>query len=224
MASGTADLQRDLGGAIMQSIFGALLTAGYAAAVTDAIAGVARTRRRSPTASRTSSRSRSRAPPTRAQQYPQYSKQIIAGAKQSFLDGQDWAYTAGIIAMLLGAALVFFFFPKQHHEDELLASYRAEDRRSWQRRSRARRASARIIRSAVWHSPHRANRSSSGGRGHHPTGLATCRYGTVGPSTALVSMLMVTPPYASSWPPTYWCTRWWLFHSESDSAHGAPNP
>ena len=32
MASGTADLQRDLGGAIMQSIFGALLTAGYAAA------------------------------------------------------------------------------------------------------------------------------------------------------------------------------------------------
>src|SRR5690606_11547260 len=33
MASGTADLQRDLGGAIMQSIFGALLTAGYAASM-----------------------------------------------------------------------------------------------------------------------------------------------------------------------------------------------
>ena len=39
MASGTADLQRDLGGAIMQSIFGALLTAGYAAAIGAAIAG-----------------------------------------------------------------------------------------------------------------------------------------------------------------------------------------
>ena len=38
MASGTADLQRDLGGAIMQSIFGALLTAGYAAAAGAAIA------------------------------------------------------------------------------------------------------------------------------------------------------------------------------------------
>ncbi len=38
MASGTADLQRDLGGAIMQSIFGALLTAGYATAFTKAIA------------------------------------------------------------------------------------------------------------------------------------------------------------------------------------------
>src|SRR6266581_6827357 len=38
MASGTADLQRDLGGAIMQSILGALLTAGYAAAATAVIA------------------------------------------------------------------------------------------------------------------------------------------------------------------------------------------
>ena len=38
MASGTADLQRDLGGAIMQSILGALLTAGYASAVAASIA------------------------------------------------------------------------------------------------------------------------------------------------------------------------------------------
>ena len=37
---GTADLQRDLGGAIMQSIFGALLTAGYAAAVADRYRGL----------------------------------------------------------------------------------------------------------------------------------------------------------------------------------------
>ena len=36
MASGTADLQRDLGGALMTSILGALLTAGYAAAATAA--------------------------------------------------------------------------------------------------------------------------------------------------------------------------------------------
>ena len=54
MASGTADLQRDLGGAIMQSIFGALLTAGYAAAAAAAIARRRRTATRSPTASRRS--------------------------------------------------------------------------------------------------------------------------------------------------------------------------
>ncbi len=45
MASGTADLQRDLGGAFMQSIFGALLTAGYAAAVAAAIATAPERRR-----------------------------------------------------------------------------------------------------------------------------------------------------------------------------------
>ncbi|MEA2702962.1 MAG: transporter, family, multidrug resistance protein, partial [Actinomycetota bacterium] len=39
MASGTADLQRDLGGAIMQSIFGAILASGYARAFASAIAG-----------------------------------------------------------------------------------------------------------------------------------------------------------------------------------------
>ena len=42
MASGTADLQRDLGGALMTSIFGALLTAGYASAMGTAIAGSGR--------------------------------------------------------------------------------------------------------------------------------------------------------------------------------------
>ena len=54
MASGTADLQRDLGGAIMQSIFGALLTAGYAAAASAAIASSPRIEPRSPKTSKAS--------------------------------------------------------------------------------------------------------------------------------------------------------------------------
>ena len=126
MASGTADLQRDLGGAIMQSILGALLTAGYASAFTNLIAA-------SPQASDVSTqvegqltKSFSSAANT-AQQYPQYSKQIIAAARQSFVDGQDWAYVAGIVAVLLGAALVFFVFPKHDREQELLTEYHAED-------------------------------------------------------------------------------------------------
>ena len=44
MASGTADLQRDLGGAVLQSVFGALLTAGYASAMTTAIGELVRCR------------------------------------------------------------------------------------------------------------------------------------------------------------------------------------
>ena len=62
-----------------------------------------------------------------AQQYPQYAKQITTAAKTSFVDGANWAYTAGIIAILLGAALVFFVFPKHDGEVELLAEYHAED-------------------------------------------------------------------------------------------------
>ena len=54
MASGTADLQRDLGGAIMQSILGALLTAGYAAAFATAIAGSPNAQRGHATACRRS--------------------------------------------------------------------------------------------------------------------------------------------------------------------------
>ena len=95
MASGTADLQRDLGGAIMQSIFGALLTAGYASAASAAIAASPTGRRRSSDSVQNElTRSFASAADT-AEQYPQYADGIIAGAKQAFLDGDQWAYTAG---------------------------------------------------------------------------------------------------------------------------------
>ena len=126
MASGTADLQRDLGGAIMQSILGALLTAGYAAAFASAIAGAPNGSQVSDNVEAELTKSFSSAANT-AQQYPQYSKQIIAAAKTSFIDGADWAYAAGIIAILLGAALVFFFFPKMRREKELLQEYHDTD-------------------------------------------------------------------------------------------------
>jgi DHA2 family multidrug resistance protein-like MFS transporter len=51
----------------------------------------------------------------------------VAGAKESFLDGADWADTAGVVAVLLGATLVYFLFPKADQEKELLASYHAQD-------------------------------------------------------------------------------------------------
>ena len=57
----------------------------------------------------------------------QYASEITAAAKSSFLDGADWAYTAGIVAILLGAVLVYFLFPKRDEEDRLLAAYQAED-------------------------------------------------------------------------------------------------
>ena len=126
MASGTADLQRDLGGAIMQSILGALLTAGYAAAVATAIAAAPNSQEISDSVASQLTKSFASAEET-AQQYPQYATEITAGAKQSFLDGADWAYTAGLVAVLIGATVVFFLFPKREDEERLLARYHAED-------------------------------------------------------------------------------------------------
>src|SRR4029078_6205145 len=126
MASGPADLQRDLGGAIMQSIFGALLTAGYASAFTKLIAGAPNGNEVSDQVQGQLTKSFSSAANT-AQQYPQYSSQIIKAAQQSFVDGQDWAYFAGIADVGLGMVLVFFMFPRRDRERELLAEYHRED-------------------------------------------------------------------------------------------------
>jgi MFS family permease len=124
MASGTADLQRDLGGAIMQSIFGALLTAGYATAATAAVAQS----NKHVTSSVENQLTKSFAgAESIAKEYPQYSAQITAAAKTAFLHGDQWAYLAGVVAVLLGGVLVFFRFPKFERERQLLAQYHSED-------------------------------------------------------------------------------------------------
>lgn len=132
MASGTADLQRDLGGAIFNSLFGALLAAGYVAAIAAQLASA-------PDASQipasvTSSLEMSYAGAQAvAAQYPQYASQITVAAKTAFLAGDQYAYLAGIVAVLLGALLVFFLFPKLERERELLLAYHQEDLAAMQR-------------------------------------------------------------------------------------------
>jgi hypothetical protein len=126
MASGTADLQRDLGGAIMQSILGALLASGYASAFGDLIAS-------SPDASKVTDDVQSQLQKSfasaagTAEQFPQYATQITTAARESFVSGADWAYGAGVIAIVLGAVLVFFVFPRKPDEDRLLAEYHEQD-------------------------------------------------------------------------------------------------
>jgi hypothetical protein len=125
MASGTADLQRDLGGAIMQSIFGALLTAGYASAAGALISSSGQHVTSATQAELT--KSFASAADTASRYPPSMQDTIIAGAKTAFLHGDQWAYTAGMVAVLIGAVLVFFLFPRKQEEEELLARYHAED-------------------------------------------------------------------------------------------------
>jgi predicted MFS family arabinose efflux permease len=124
MASGTADLQRDLGGALMTSIFGALLTAGYASAMSDAIGASGE----NVTESTQNQLQMSFASASNiAKSNPQYSDQIIAAARSSFLDGDRLAYTAGFVSVILGASLVFFFFPHRTDEERLHEQYQTEE-------------------------------------------------------------------------------------------------
>src|SRR5262245_22859986 len=123
MASGTADLQRDLGGALMTSILGAVLTTHYASAMAGQSVS-------SQVTSATESQlqlSFASAENIAAHSSPEDADAILSAAKSSFLDGDQWAYGAGLVSVLIGAALVFFIFPKREREDELRAAYHAMD-------------------------------------------------------------------------------------------------
>lgn len=132
MASGTADLQRDLGGAIFNSLFGALLAAGYVAAIAAQLASAPDVSQIPANVTNSLEMSYAGAQAVAAQ-YPQYASQITAAAKTAFLAGDQYAYLAGIVAVLLGALLVFFLFPKPERERELLLAYHQEDVAAMQR-------------------------------------------------------------------------------------------
>jgi MFS family permease len=142
MASGTADLQRDLGGAMFNSLFGALLAAGYATAMASAIAAQPDATQipASVTSNLTMSYAGAQAV---AAQYPQYASLITSSAKTAFLAGDQYAYIAGIIAILIGAALVFFVFPKLEKEREVLTAYHQTDMAAMQEMMARQKASAK---------------------------------------------------------------------------------
>jgi DHA2 family multidrug resistance protein-like MFS transporter len=122
MASGTADLQRDLGGALMTSIFGALLTAGYASAMGAALAGTSVSENTQAQLQLSFASAENV-----ASHHPAQANQILSAAQSAFLKGDQWAYLAAMVAVLIGMALVFKFFPKKEQEAALRAAYHAHD-------------------------------------------------------------------------------------------------
>lgn len=126
MASATTDLQRDLGGSVMQAILGSLLTAGYAAAFSGAIASSAQADQVSTTTHTELTQSFASAV-NLADQYPTYATAITTAAKASFNSGSNWAYAAGLVAVFLGAVLVLVAFPGWARERELMQAYATAD-------------------------------------------------------------------------------------------------
>jgi MFS family permease len=124
MASGTADLQRDLGGALMTSVFGALLTAGYSSAMGQAID---QSGKNVTDATQSQLQLSFASAEDLAATNPKYADQITAAAQSSFLDGDNWAYTAAIVAVVVGMVLVFRFFPRKEEEQALRGEYHARD-------------------------------------------------------------------------------------------------
>ena len=125
---GPRDLQRDLSGAILQSILGALLTDGYATAFVAAIAKASSAGKRPITNSVLHQFLKSFAGAVdTAGRYPRYASQITAAAKSLLLSGDHAAYAARLVAILLGAVVVFFLFPNQSDEQRLLAEYHSQD-------------------------------------------------------------------------------------------------
>jgi DHA2 family multidrug resistance protein-like MFS transporter len=126
MASGTSDLQRDLGGSVMQAVLGSLLTAGYALAMSNAIAS-------SDDAQQVTQQTQANlqlsyvSAASVAEQYPQYASAIVAAAREAFLSGANWAYGAAIVASLFGAAIVWTCYPGKQGEVDLLNRYAQQD-------------------------------------------------------------------------------------------------
>ena len=110
----------------MQSIMGALLTAGFAASVSKAIGSAPNKSLITGNVENALTKSFSSAESV-AHQYPQYASAITAAARSSFVSGSNWAYAAGAIAIVFGAGLIYRCFPDKDEEQRLLAAYHAQD-------------------------------------------------------------------------------------------------
>ena len=126
MGSGTSDLQRDLGGSIMQALFGTLLTLGYAASLTSSISASKDASKVTSETQAALTQSYSSAAKL-AVNYPDYTTQIIAAAKSSFLSGANWAFFAGAVAVVLGGVLVATCLPGKDKETALMDGYEKAD-------------------------------------------------------------------------------------------------
>ena len=127
MASSMSDLQRDLGGAIMQSILGAILTAGYAHDLSKQISGSSDADTVTDQTQAALTKSFSSAADL-AERYPDNATEILSAAREAFVRGDFLAYASAIIVVLIGAVVVRIWYPNLTKERALMKEYAAEDK------------------------------------------------------------------------------------------------
>lgn len=129
MGSATTDLQRDLGGAVMQSVLGALLSLRYAAYFTAAFANVPAEKaekygQEAATAIKSSFGGASEV----AKSMPQAdAAKLMQAAEEAFTKGSHLAIGVALIVAAIGLVLVLTAFPDKRREDEAEAAYARED-------------------------------------------------------------------------------------------------
>lgn len=125
MGSATNDLQRDLGGAIMQSIMGTLLVVRYAEDFRAAFAKApASDQQELGDKAITEILSSFSGAEAVAKTLPQAdSTQLISAAQNAYLAGSNWAFVFAFAAVVIGMILVVVKFPNKSEELALIASY-----------------------------------------------------------------------------------------------------
>jgi MFS transporter, DHA2 family, multidrug resistance protein len=129
MGSATTDLQRDLGGAIMQSVLGALLTLRYSAFFAEAFTKVPAQKMQAlgEEAATAIANSFGGAADV-AKNLPQAdAAKLMDAAERAFTEGSHLAVAVAIAAALGGLALVLAAFPGKAREQQAEAGYAAED-------------------------------------------------------------------------------------------------
>ncbi|MHC9046842.1 MFS transporter [Microbacterium saperdae] len=125
MASGTTDLQNDLGASIMQSLLGAVLATGFATATAALISDSSRASEVTNDMMIALQSSFASAAHV-ASQNPDVADNILEGARQALVYGSFSAFLIGAGAVVLGFVIVIFAVPSLAAEREAAASNQAQ--------------------------------------------------------------------------------------------------
>lgn len=125
MASGTTDLQNDLGASIMQSLLGAVLASGFATAAATLISDSSRASEVTNDMMLALQSSFASAAHV-ASQNPDVADNILEGARQALVYGSFSAFLIGAGAVLLGFIIVIFAVPSLAKEREAASDNQAD--------------------------------------------------------------------------------------------------